>query len=108
MRHLFFIWLLCLAVSSQVGLGADQTLLVFSADWCGPCKQLAAVIEKDPEVVAGFSVAQFDIDAEPELAKNYGVRSVPTLIVLEPSGKMRRKTGFTGSENLKQWLRQKN
>lgn len=108
MRYLLFLWLLYFAVSSQVVLAADQTLLIFSANWCGPCKQLAAVIEKEPEIVSGFSVAQFDIDSEPELAKNYGVRAVPTLIVLEPSGKMRRKTGFTGSEDLKQWLRQKN
>lgn len=105
--------LLLIGVLSVLGLGSpafaeDPTLLIFKSKWCGPCQQLTAAIDREPELVSGYSVAEFDISAEPELAKNYSVRSVPTLIILEPSGKMRRKTGFTGSENLRQWLRQKN
>ena len=108
MRHLFFVWLLSAVVSCPAVYAEDLTLLIFGAEWCGACKKLEAVIAQEPAIVLGFSVAEFDIDAEPDLAKNYGIRTVPTLIVLEPDGTMRRKVGFTGKADLAQWLRQKN
>ena len=108
MRHLFFVWLLSAVVSCPAVYAEDLTLLIFGAEWCGACNKLEAVIAQEPAIVLGFSVAEFDIDAEPDLAKNYGIRTVPTLIVLEPDGTMRRKVGFTGKADLAQWLRQKN
>lgn len=108
MRHLLFVLFLSFVVPSSTAFAEDLTLLIFSAEWCGACKKLETAIAREPEIVLGFSVVKFDIEQEPDLAKNYSVRTLPTLIILEPNGTMRRKVGFAGFVDLKQWLNQKN
>ena len=52
----------------------------FWADWCGPCKQLAPVIEREAGARDGRIVlAKVDVDANPEVAKHYGIRSIPAV-----------------------------
>lgn len=106
MRHLFFVWVLSAVVACPAVYAEDLTLLIFGAEWCGACKKLETAIEREPAIVLGFSVAKFDVEQEAELAKNYGVRSLPTLIILESNGTMRRKVGFSSVADLKQWLKQ--
>lgn len=64
-------------------LEADQPVIVdFFATWCGPCKSLGPVLE---DVIAEDSfkkIVKVDIDAEPELAAEYKIMSVPTLLLL--------------------------
>jgi thioredoxin 1 len=72
-------------------LDAPQPVLVdFGAEWCGPCVAVAPVIrDLAIEYAERLRVATVDVDAEPELAARYGVRSVPTVLLLE-SGEVRR------------------
>lgn len=57
-------------------------LVDFSAEWCGPCRAIAPAIEDLAEGYADrLTVAKVDIDASPELAARYGVRSVPTVML---------------------------
>lgn len=56
-------------------------LLKFSADWCGPCKAVVPVLEKVIENT-GVTVYDIDIDADPETAQKFGVRSIPTVIAV--------------------------
>ncbi|MBL1147657.1 MAG: thioredoxin [Pseudomonadota bacterium] len=66
-------------------LKSDKPVLVdFYADWCGPCKSLAPTIDE----IAGeradeIKVVKIDVDADPEIAAKYGVRSMPTLVVFK-------------------------
>lgn len=55
----------------------NKTIVAFTATWCGPCKQLKPTIT---EVSDKFNVIHVDVDAEPDLAKQYGVMAVPTLV----------------------------
>ena len=66
-------------------LDADKPVLVdFFATWCGPCKRLAPVLEDVAKEKAGEAyVYKVDIDASPDLAANYRVSSVPTLILFD-------------------------
>jgi thioredoxin 1 len=54
----------------------ELTLVDFYADWCGPCKMIAPLLES----VQSCQVAKVDIDAEPELAKRFSVNSIPTML----------------------------
>lgn len=66
-------------------LGSQQPVLVdFSAEWCGPCKMLAPVLD---EVAAEYQgrvvVGKLDVDANEQAAQRYKVRSVPTLLLFK-------------------------
>jgi len=82
-------------------------LLVFGADWCPSCVALKAVLAKQPELADGYDLVIIDVDLEPAFAAKYAVKAVPVLVILHADGTIRRTVGFTGVENLKQWL-QKN
>jgi thioredoxin 1 len=72
-------------------LEAPRLALVdFGADWCGPCVAVAPVIRSlAAEYADRLTVATVDVDKEPDLAARYGVRSLPTVMLVE-SGEIRR------------------
>ena len=57
------------------------TLFRFTASWCQPCKMLAKILEQE-----NIDIPVVDIDKQPELAKKYGIRSVPTIVIEQPNG----------------------
>src|SRR3954471_1407839 len=70
-------------------LKSDKTVLVdFWAEWCGPCKMVAPVLDEIAGEYAGkITVAKVDIDANPQVARDYQILSIPTMGVFE-GGKM--------------------
>ena len=65
-------------------------IIKFEADWCGPCKASQAHIDK-----IGLQVERVDVDASPELAQEYKVASLPTVVVLDDDGnEVERIIGF--------------
>ena len=66
-------------------LKADLPVLVdFWAEWCGPCKMIAPIVEELSEEYAGkLEFAKLDVDSNPTTAMAYGVRSIPTLLIFK-------------------------
>ena len=72
----------------------DQTVLIdFYADWCGPCRMVAPIVEEIAKENASVVVGKINVDDDPELAQAYGVMSIPTLIVLKGGKEVARSTG---------------
>jgi len=66
----------------QEVLDSEKPVLVdFWASWCGPCRMIAPIIDQIAEEHEEFKVAKVDIDAQPEIASQFNVVSIPTLIV---------------------------
>lgn len=79
-----------------------KTLKIYSAEWCGPCKQLKAIL---PSVDLGdVNLLQIDVEAWKDEAKADNVRSVPTLIVIEDGVEIKRKTGAMSKDQLLEFV----
>ena len=84
------------AAEVQVG----TALVDFYADWCGPCKMMAPVVEEIAAEHSTVTVGKIDVDASPELAIKYGVESIPTLIVFKDGKEAGRVIGFRPKEQI--------
>lgn len=79
-------------------------VLKFEASWCGPCKMLSKTIESVRDQI-GIEIEEIDIDQQPELATQYHVRGVPTLIILGDTGnELKRKSGAMTGPQLLEFL----
>ena len=80
-------------------------LVDFYADWCPPCKALAPTIDKLAEKHSESStIAKVNVDESPELAKRFGVRSIPTVVALKDAEEVGRVTGNVPLGQLEQLL----
>ncbi|MDD2961378.1 MAG: thioredoxin [Muribaculaceae bacterium] len=77
-------------------------IIDFNATWCGPCKMMAPIIDKIEQKYAGkITVEKVDVDNNSELAKQYGIESIPTIIYIDASGKETNRTiGFLPEDEL--------
>ncbi len=70
-------------------IAAGTVLVDFWAPWCGPCKMQAPILDKVAEAVEGKAViAKVNVDEAPSLAAQFGVRSIPTLILFKDGDKV--------------------
>lgn len=63
---------------------SDKTVLLdFYADWCGPCRMVSPLVDEIAEENPQYIVGKINVDSEPELAGEFGVSSIPTLVVMK-------------------------
>ena len=76
-------------------LESEKTVLIdFFADWCGPCKMLSQIIEQFAKENEKVKVVKINVDELPDLAVKYGVRSIPTLVVIKNGEEVNRSVGL--------------
>ena len=78
-----------------------KRVLRFTASWCQPCKMLAKNLES---VNTNLPIEVIDIDVRSEVAMDYGIRSVPTLVMLDENTEVKRVTGAKTTKELESWL----
>jgi thioredoxin 1 len=77
----------------------------FWAEWCGPCRMAAPVIEELAKEYDGkVTVAKLDVDAQSEIAEKFGVMSIPTVILFKDGQEIGRQVGFAGKPGYLQLL----
>ncbi len=67
----------------QVKNSEKKVLLDFYADWCGPCRMVSPLVDQIAEENPQYLVCKINVDDEPELAQEFGVASIPTLVVMQ-------------------------
>ena len=82
-------------------VASGVTLVDFWAEWCGPCRMIAPVLEElSGEYTGKASVGKVNVDEAPGLAEQFGVSSIPTLIVFKDGAEVTRFVGVTNKGTL--------
>lgn len=80
-------------------------LVDFWAEWCGPCKMVAPVLEEiASEYEGSLTVAKVDVDSNPESPARYGVRGIPTLLIFKHGQVVATKVGAMSKSELKSYI----
>ena len=89
---------------SEVLNSEKKVLLDFWAPWCGPCQMVLPIIEEIAAERSDIKVGKINVDENPELAKQFKVMSIPTLVVMENGQLIKRAVGARGKEEILELL----
>ena len=83
-------------------LKADKAVLVdFYADWCGPCKMMAPVLDEiSDEMAADVKICKINVDDCPDVARSYRVMSIPNMVLFKDGAEAKRFIGVTDKAEL--------
>ena len=85
-------------------INGELTLVDFYADWCGPCRMLIPNLE---ELSKEYNVVKVNVDSFEELARKYGIMSIPALYLFRNGEVIDRKIGYQELSELESWLKSK-
>tara|TARA_Y100000766_G_C18442912_1_gene382236 strand:+ start:124 stop:501 length:378 start_codon:yes stop_codon:yes gene_type:complete len=87
-------------------INSDIPVLVdYWAEWCGPCKMIAPVLEEVAESYAGkIKIVKVDVDSNKEIAQKHGIRGIPTLMVFKGGSAQATKVGALSKTQLEEFV----
>ena len=82
----------------------DLVIVDFYADWCGPCQMLAPVLE-DLDKEVNVKIVKINVDDIPELARQFRVMSIPTLLLFKDGKFVKKELGYMPIERLREFIK---
>ncbi|MBQ9181424.1 MAG: thioredoxin [Bacilli bacterium] len=82
-------------------VNSGKVLVDFNARWCGPCNMLHPILE---ELENEIQIGLVDVDENPDLAREFAVMSIPTLILFDKGNIVKKNIGFMNKEQIVNWL----
>jgi thioredoxin 1 len=91
--------------SADVLQSSEPVVVDFWAPWCGPCKMIAPALEEIAGEMAGkIKIAKVNVDENQEIAAQYGIRSIPTLMIFKDGKLAATKVGAGSKSDLSKWI----
>lgn len=91
---------------SEVIKSDQPVLLDFWAEWCGPCRILSPVLDEVAREAPHSKIGKVNVDEQPELAAAFGIRSIPTLVVVKDGRVVQTKVGVQSKASILAMLNQ--
>ena len=91
---------------TEVLKSKEPVLIDFFADWCGPCKMLSPIVDEIAQESEDINVVKINVDESPDIAMDYRVMSIPTLIVIKDGQEKARSVGFVEKAKILELLKQ--
>ncbi len=91
-------------------VNSKETILVdFWAEWCGPCKMLAPILEQlSEDMGSDIKIFKMNIDENPESPSSLGIRSIPTMMLYKGGKQIGTKVGVLPKNSIKEWIESTN
>ena len=84
---------------------AEPVVVDFWAEWCGPCRMIAPTLEDISKEMAGkVKIVKLNVDENPGIAAQYGIRSIPTLMIFKGGALAAQKVGAASKNDLSKWI----
>lgn len=84
----------------QVLNASNTVLLDFGATWCGPCRMVAPIVEEIAAENPGITLGKINVDEEMELAMQFGITSIPTLVVMKDGQMVNKAIGYAPKKEI--------
>lgn len=85
-------------------INGEKVLVDFFATWCGPCRMLAPVLDEIAEERSGVTIVKVDVDKCEKIAREFGIMSVPTLLLFKNGEVVAKNTGYVPKELLIEFI----
>ncbi len=85
-------------------INKDNIIVDFYAKWCGPCRMLSPIIEEVSKE-ENIELLKVDVDEHPDIAKRYGIMSIPTIILFKNGNEVKKNIGFLSKDELLEFIK---